>query len=162
MSAHLFPEPQPVGRMKVATAALSRDRLVHVIAREGDLLTVEDPLGAEHVVMRGDVDLTGRSATLVDTVVPVNLAGAGVILGEPVYKGRDARIVHANTPVHDPAEIPQGGAWHIGGGVWRSVCRECPAYVDTWGLPGLVTPVQQHEHDVHGLDVIGVNVAVLP
>jgi hypothetical protein len=137
MSAHPFPEPQPVGRMKVATAALSRDRLVHVIAREGDLLTVEDPLGAEHVVMRGDVDLTGRSAALVDAV------GAAVVVRIDSHRARDrARRILGD---------------RLGPGHWRSITDGGDYYVLTFadaakldGIPSIkrcprINPAELHE-----------------
>lgn len=92
-----------------------------------------------------------------------NLA-PGEILGAPVYKGRDVRLQYALTPAFDPATIPAGRAAHVGGGVWRKVCASpgCGAYVETWGMPWLVVqPIASHER-AHGLDVIGVNVAVLP
>lgn len=93
-----------------------------------------------------------------------NIYGEGVIIGAPVHKGTDKRTKYARTPVFDPSEIPAGRQAHIGGGVFRRKCAdpECGVYADTWGGVWWVPKLAHHEHQDHGLDVVGVNVAVLP
>lgn len=86
--------------------------------------------------------------------------GNGEILGSKIHKGRDKSLEYARTPVLEPAP---GRNVHLGGGVWRQVCSasDCGAYQDTWGPAWLASPVKRHEHEAHGFDVVGVNVAVL-
>lgn len=90
----------------------------------------------------------------------MNLNGENVIEGHPVHKSRDCRDTYASTPVFDAESVPPGRKVHIGGGVWRTTCRACPAYVDSWGAQGWIPILAHHERE-HGLDVVGINVAVL-
>lgn len=90
-----------------------------------------------------------------------NLNGPGVIAGIKVYKGRDCADTYARTPVFDAESIPNGKYAHIGGAVWRKVCRACPAYVDNYGAVQWLPELAHHER-AHGLDVVGVNIAMLP
>jgi hypothetical protein len=84
----------------------------------------------------------------------------GVIHGSRVHKGVDKAITYAKTPVLAPEVILPGRWGHVGGGVWRGVCAlpECGAYVEQWGT-GWNGDLAHHEHS-HGLDVVGVNVAM--
>lgn len=92
-----------------------------------------------------------------------NILGEGKISGNPVHKGRDYREIYANTPVFDSQSVPAGRTLHIGNGVFRSMCSGgCGAYADTWSGVYWVPTLRHHEHDEHGLDVVGVNVAMLP
>jgi hypothetical protein len=91
--------------------------------------------------------------------VPKNLT-PGVIHGSRVHKGVDKAITYAKTPVLAPEVILPGRWGHVGGGVWRGVCAlpECGSYVEQWGT-GWNGDLAHHEHS-HGLDVVGVNVAM--
>lgn len=92
-----------------------------------------------------------------------NLHGNNVITGKQVHKGKDVRVTYALTPVFDHASIPAGRSAHIGQGVFRSVCAGgCGAYVDNYGAAYWIPELRRHEHYDHGLDVVGVNVAMLP
>lgn len=44
--------------MRCSTATLTRGQTVYPVATLGDFVTVEDSLGREHLVMRGDLDIT--------------------------------------------------------------------------------------------------------
>lgn len=92
-----------------------------------------------------------------------NIHGDNVITGKQVHKGKDVRVTYANTPVFDPDTIPPGRSAHIGGGVFRTVCAgDCGAYVDNYGGGYWLPELRHHEHRAHGLDVVGVNVSMLP
>lgn len=92
-----------------------------------------------------------------------NILGTNAIQGSPTYKGRDFRTFYANTPVFDSTTIPAGQTYHIGNGVFRSMCAgDCGTYADVWG-GGYWTPeLRNHEHTVHGLNVAGVNIPLIP
>lgn len=74
-----------------------------------------------------------------------------------------SRARFAGTPSYDPEMIPAGyqGAVHIGGGVWRTVCRACPAYTDTYDPMMRYRTIGPHEVDEHGFDVPGLNVGLM-
>lgn len=92
-----------------------------------------------------------------------NILGDNTIQGKPTHKGKDARITYAKTPVFDPESIPAGKTMHIGNGIFRTVCAGgCGAYADTWGPVTWIPELRHHEHYEHGLDIPGVNVALLP
>lgn len=93
----------------------------------------------------------------------MNILGDNVIQGNPVHKGKDCRVTYANTPVFPPDIIPPGRSAHIGNGVFRSMCAGgCGAYADNWGGGYWIPELRHHEHSAHDLDVVGVNVAMLP
>lgn len=93
-----------------------------------------------------------------------NLRGDGVISGAE-YAGQkvidDALTLYAKTPVLAEELVHRGEYRHIGDGVWMKRCRECRAYIKTYG-----TIMHNHdfaEHEAgHGLEVPGYNVALLP
>lgn len=93
-----------------------------------------------------------------------NIHGAGDIQGAPVHKGTDKRVTYARTPVFDAETIPAGRSVHIGGGVFRHMCSKpgCGMYADTWGAQMWIPALANHEHSDHALDVVGVNVGMLP
>lgn len=73
---------------------------------------------------------------------------------------------YANTPTWGDEQVPQGyaGSWHIGGGVFRQRCRECPATHDTSPGQGAVmryAGIGPHEVAEHGLEVPGINVGLM-
>ena len=92
-----------------------------------------------------------------------NIHGENVIQGSPVHKSTDYRIRFAKTPVFTPEMIPAGRAAHIGNGVFRRYCAgDCGTFSDRWGGSGWDYELAKHEHETHGLDVVGYNVAMLP
>jgi len=92
-----------------------------------------------------------------------NILGGETIQGNPVHKNRDYRAMYKNTPVFKPEIIPNGRSAHIGNGVFRSICAGgCGAYADTWGGGYWIPELRYHEHNEHGLDVVGVNIGMLP
>lgn len=68
------PEPQPRGRMIVNTATLTRGQKVHVIERDGPVLTVETSDGRSHIVTVGDVLLSPKNQARLDA--PADPGGA--------------------------------------------------------------------------------------
>ena len=67
---------------------------------------------------------------------------------------------YRNTPVW--AQIGAGHSGHVGGGLWRTSCRECPEYVEHWGSMPRHATIGRHEVDEHGLLVGGINLGMLP
>lgn len=67
------------------------------------------------------------------------------------------------TPGWNPEQCPKGyaGSFHIGDGVWRTICRECDEAVDSYGSVPRYRTVGPHEVEVHGLQVGGINVGIL-
>lgn len=70
---------------------------------------------------------------------------------------------YATAPAWDPAQAPKGyaGSFHIGDGVWRSLCRECDFAVDSYGSVPRYRTVGPHEVLEHGSQVGGINVGIL-
>lgn len=94
-----------------------------------------------------------------------NIAGQGVILGAQYVRDFDAFVTknaaqYSRTPTFPIDEIPRGSRRHLGGGIWLARCRECDNYVLTYGTAWCYE-FGKHERD-HGLDVVGINVAILP
>ncbi|WP_159601298.1 hypothetical protein [Agromyces humi] len=94
-----------------------------------------------------------------------NMNGEGVIVGWQTPE--QARRNFASTMVWDPNRFSRSTSWHIGDGVWISRCNDerCDAYVLHWGtLPAHAHQIGigNHEVEVHGSKVAGINVGLLP
>lgn len=73
------PEPQPRGRMIVGTATLTRGQKVHVVERDGPVLTVETSDGRSHIVTIKDVLFSPKNQARLEA--PADLEGATVLSG---------------------------------------------------------------------------------
>lgn len=51
---------------------------------------------------------------------------------------------------------------HVGGGLWVTMCHECPAWSKTWGSQPIYSTIGPHEVAEHGAQVAGINVGLLP
>ena len=79
------------------------------------------------------------------------------------YSQDEAAERYADTPAYDPAQAPKGyaGSFHIGDGIFRAICRECEAAVDSYGAVPRYRTIGPHEVEAHGLEVAGINVGLL-
>lgn len=79
------------------------------------------------------------------------------------YGKEEAAERYAATPSWSPEQAPQGyaGSFHIGEGIFRTICRECPTAVDSYGAVPRYRTVGPHEVEAHGLEVAGINVGML-
>jgi hypothetical protein len=95
-----------------------------------------------------------------------NIAGHKVVLGARYVTDPDAFIAKnekrfRNTPIIEQKAIPNGRYCHIGNGVWLRRCSACDDYTLTYGTVLYLNEHLLHEAS-HGIDVIGVNVPILP
>jgi hypothetical protein len=100
------------------------------------------------------------------TMLGNNIAGHKVVLGARYVTDSDAFIAkntkrHQNTPIFEQKAIPQGRYCHIGDGVWLRRCSACDDYTLTYGTVLYLNEHLRHEAS-HGIDVIGVNIPILP
>ncbi len=74
-----------------------------------------------------------------------------------------AQAKYAETLSYTPEAIPPGytGSVHMGEGVWRTVCRACGAFCDTFGSMPRYATIGPHEATEHDLEVAGINVGIL-
>jgi hypothetical protein len=75
---------------------------------------------------------------------------------------REARFKYAGTPAWLPERVPPGRCAHIGRGVWLTRCHECDYSVAHYGCIPFYATVGPHEVEMHGAQVPGINVGMLP
>ena len=82
---------------------------------------------------------------------------------ETFYTQSEAAERYAVTPSWHPSQAPQGyaGSFQLGDGIFRTICRECPTAVDSYGAVPRYATVGTHEVYEHGLQVGGINVGTL-
>lgn len=80
----------------------------------------------------------------------------------------EAREKYNRTHVWDRAVIQEqvtekhaGQSWHIGNGVWLSVCGHCPAFTLTYGAMPVYATIGPHMVAEHGVQVAGINAGLL-
>ena len=74
---------------------------------------------------------------------------AGRILNE--RNAARAASTYQATPVFEPASIPRGQTWHVGGGVFLSRCPDCDDYVRCHGSVQFLPDFADHQFRAHGI-----------